>query len=67
MSGMRADELQAKYGAELAQPPFAALTTARQVFTAFKEKYPRSQVGEQAFKTWISKYRLPQKGLKGIM
>ena len=48
---MKADALEAKYGSILREPPFSELTTARQLYNAFKDKYPRVEVGEQAFKT----------------
>ena len=56
---MNADQLQAKYGAVLAAEPFLSCASARQLYNQFKMSYPHIAIGEQPFKTWLQKHRLP--------
>jgi len=56
MSSITAEQLQTKYGAELAQQSGGA----RALKNYLTGKYPRLNVSDQALKTWMAKYRLPE-------
>ena len=56
---MNADQLQVKYGDVLPRTPFLSCDTARLLSNKFKEVYPSISIGEQSFKTWMAKHRLP--------
>ena len=56
---MNAEQLQAKYGDVLLEPPLISCGAARLLWIQFKEVYPSISIGEQPFKTWIEKHRLP--------
>ncbi len=57
---MNADQLHTKYGAALAAEPFVACTSARQLWNQFRLTYPHIAIGEQPFKTWLARHKLPQ-------
>ena len=61
---MNAEQLQGKYGEILQKAPFLSCSTARLLWIQFKEVYPSISIGEQPFKTWMAKHRLPPGGFR---